>query len=59
MLTGPSVATAAITPAFAQDAPVPPLLLSGTPLLTEASDETQLTTLKGNTHRLARPQFKS
>lgn len=27
------------------------------PLMTEAVDETQLTTLKGNTHPLARPQF--
>ncbi len=27
------------------------------PLITEAVDETQLTTLKGNTHPLARPQF--
>jgi len=41
--------------ACAQDAVAPPSAVE--PRITQAVDETQLTVLKGNTHRLARPQF--
>jgi hypothetical protein len=41
------------SPATAQDFTFPNLQ----PLITQPIDETQLTTLKGNTHPLARPQF--
>jgi hypothetical protein len=40
---------------YAQEVVAPPSAVE--PRITQAVDETQLTVLKGNTHRLARPQF--
>ncbi len=40
---------------YAQEAVAPPSVVE--PRITQGVDETQLTVLKGNTHRLARPQF--
>lgn len=40
---------------YAQEVVAPPSVVE--PRITQAVDETQLTVLKGNTHRLARPQF--
>jgi hypothetical protein len=44
-----------VTPGFAQKGSPQPLITQ--PLITQAIDESQLTTLKGNTYPLAQPQF--